>query len=307
MSNQEEVRLLTKEEVANVFRIAPELVDKLVTSGTIPAIDLGDEGGYRILFQDLKKFIGQRKEQTEQAALHRSQKAEFESQGLWGLCNWLKTEKIELANLYRELSSAMDKTAHFLFEELNNAQRSGDHSKARGIQEALAIIQGRWEQPRRSYSGWVLHSQERWENALGVTVQELAGEVPVLSNPWQADLVGNLLRDGSQDELVLPHKHRQLEAELKLYREMSQWFQQEIRSLHECYRELEQAVDKTVKTLKSKTKKASKEMDFSRSQILSIATNNLYHLWERARSSYNHWLEGQEERWQKFKRELLKQ
>ncbi|MDA8212326.1 MAG: helix-turn-helix domain-containing protein [Clostridia bacterium] len=304
MNGQEDMRLLTIEEVAAVFRQDPETVEKLVTNGMLPAIDLGGDAGYRILFNDLKKFIEQRKEQAEQAAVLSQQKAELEQKGLCGLCNWLKGEKRELANLYRELSSAMDKTAHYLYEELNSAHRSGDHSKARGIQESLAIIQERWEKPRNSYSTWVFQSQERWEKALGGTIKELAGDLPTLVSPWQADLIGNLLGEERPENMALPLKHRHIEAERKLYREMSQWFQQEIRFLHECYRELDRTVEKTVKTLKSKAKKASKDLDFGRSQVLTQAMTNLYHEWERARSSYNHWLEGQEERWQHFKKEL---
>jgi excisionase family DNA binding protein len=298
------VRLLTLEEVADVFRLDRETVGQLVTHGLLPAIDLGETGGYRILFDDLKQFIEQRKEHAEQAAVLNQQKAEHEQKGLNGLCNWLKVEKRELANLYRELSTAMDKTARYLYEELNSAYRAGDHSKSRGIQEALAIIQQRWEKPRNSYSKWVFQSQERWDQALGVTIKELDGDIPTLISPWQADLLGNYLQEDRPDNLALPLKHRHMEAERKLYREMSQWFQQEIRFLHDCYRELDHTVERTVKTLKSKTKKASKDLDFGRSQVLSLAMTNLYQEWERARSLYNHWLEGQEERWQHFKKDL---
>lgn len=301
MNGQENVRLLTLEEVAGVFRLTSEQVEEMVHSGVLPAIDLGEGGGFRILSDDVKNFIVQQREKAVQVAVVNHQKAELETRGLGGLCQWLKSEKQELMNLYRELSSVMDNTARYLYEELNTAQRAGDHSKSRGLQDSLTTIQRRWEQPRRSYSSWVLQSQERWEQSFGQGPPETEGGVSLLISARQIDLLSNLIFDKGAAQL--PTKVRQLEAERRVYQNLSRWFEEEISFLHGCYREMDRAVEKTVKVLKSKAKKASKELDFGRSQVLSAAMTNLYYEWEKARCLYNHWLEGQEERWHLFKKE----
>jgi excisionase family DNA binding protein len=57
MSVTELPKLLTAREVAAVLRVTPERVQQLAREGRIPAIRIGERGGYRFRIEDVERTI----------------------------------------------------------------------------------------------------------------------------------------------------------------------------------------------------------------------------------------------------------
>lgn len=58
MMTDQDLELLTTEEVAAILKIQPRTVRDYIAQGKLPAVEL--EGSYRIYRQDLKDFLDQR-------------------------------------------------------------------------------------------------------------------------------------------------------------------------------------------------------------------------------------------------------
>jgi excisionase family DNA binding protein len=59
MNDQDQdLELLTTEEIAQILKIEPRTVRSYITQGKLPAVEL--EGSYRVYRRDLKEFLAQR-------------------------------------------------------------------------------------------------------------------------------------------------------------------------------------------------------------------------------------------------------